>query len=103
MHHDLVLLNAPRIDVFAVRDLRVLAQDVSVRNLQRVTQVSAKILLFKQVRIDRRILRGLEIPRDGQQAGRVRSVGRARAQRWLAPPLAGFTTILLLPATLPSD
>ncbi len=23
------------------------------------------------------------------------------AQRWLAPPLAGFTTILLLPAALP--
>ena len=36
-------------------------------------------------------------------AGRVRSVGRARAQRWLAPPLIGFTTILLLPATLPND
>ena len=33
--------------------------------------------------------------------GRVRSIGRARAQRWLTPPLAGFTTILLLPATLP--
>ena len=33
--------------------------------------------------------------------GRVRSIGRARAQRWLAPPLAGFTTILLLPAALP--
>jgi len=33
--------------------------------------------------------------------GRVRSLGRARAQRWLAPPLAGFTTILLLPASLP--
>lgn len=33
--------------------------------------------------------------------GRVRSVGRARSQRWLAPPLAGFTTILLLPASLP--
>ncbi|WP_411880478.1 helix-turn-helix domain-containing protein [Polaromonas sp. YR568] len=33
--------------------------------------------------------------------GRVRSLGRARAQRWLAPPLAGFTTILLLPAALP--
>jgi hypothetical protein len=32
--------------------------------------------------------------------GRVRSIGRARAQRWLAPPLAGFTTILLLPAAL---
>jgi len=34
-------------------------------------------------------------------AGRVRSIGRARLRRWLAPPLAGFTTILLLPAALP--
>jgi hypothetical protein len=40
---------------------------------------------------------------DLQDAGRVRSTGRARSQRWLAPPLAGFTTILLLPAALPSD
>jgi hypothetical protein len=36
-----------------------------------------------------------------QAAQRVRSIGRARAQRWLAPPLTGFTTILLLPAALP--
>ena len=36
-----------------------------------------------------------------EAAGRVRSIGRARAQRWLAPPLCGFTTILLLPAALP--
>lgn len=36
-----------------------------------------------------------------EAAGRVRAIGRARAQRWLAPPLAGFTTILLLPAALP--
>jgi hypothetical protein len=35
-----------------------------------------------------------------QAAGRVRSIGQARARRWLAPPLAGFTTILLLPAAL---
>ena len=34
-------------------------------------------------------------------AGRVRSLGRARARRWLSPPLAGFTTILLLPVALP--
>jgi hypothetical protein len=27
------------------------------------------------------------------------SIG-ARAKRWLAPPLAGFTTILLLPTAL---
>ena len=32
--------------------------------------------------------------------GKARSIGRARAQRWLAPPLAKFTTILLLPAAL---
>jgi hypothetical protein len=38
-----------------------------------------------------------------QDAGRVRTIGRSRAQRWLAPPLAGFTTILLLPASLQSD
>jgi len=36
-----------------------------------------------------------------EAAGRVRSIGKARAMRWLAPPLAGFTTILLLPASLP--
>jgi len=36
-----------------------------------------------------------------EAAGQVRSIGRARAQRWLSPALAGFTTILLLPATLP--
>jgi len=38
---------------------------------------------------------------DMQADGRVRAIGRARAQRWLAPPLAGFTTNLLLPAALP--
>jgi hypothetical protein len=35
--------------------------------------------------------------------GRVRALGAARSRRWLAPPLAGFTTILLLPASLPSE
>jgi len=38
-----------------------------------------------------------------EAAGRVRSIGRARARRWLSPPLAGFTTILLLPAALPFE
>jgi len=36
-----------------------------------------------------------------ETAGRVRSIGRARARRWLSPPLTGFTTKLLLPAVLP--
>jgi hypothetical protein len=35
--------------------------------------------------------------------GRARSIGQTRARRWLAPPLAGFTTILLLPAALPIE
>jgi len=34
-------------------------------------------------------------------SGRVRAVGQTRARRWLAPPLTGFTTILLLPVALP--
>ncbi len=38
-----------------------------------------------------------------QAGGRVRSVGQTRARRWLSPPLAGFTTILLLPAGLPLE
>jgi DNA-binding transcriptional MocR family regulator len=36
-----------------------------------------------------------------EHEGRVRSIGRARARRWLSPPLAGFTTSLLLPSALP--
>ena len=35
--------------------------------------------------------------------GTVRAIGQARTRRWLAPPLAGFTTILLLPAALPIE
>src|SRR5580700_3551957 len=36
-------------------------------------------------------------------AGKVQSFGRARARRWLTPPIPGFTTTLLLPAPLPID
>jgi hypothetical protein len=36
-----------------------------------------------------------------EAAAKVRSIGRARSQRWVAPPLTGFTTILLLPPSLP--
>lgn len=35
--------------------------------------------------------------------GKVRSIGRTRAQRWLASPRVGFTTILLLPTALPAE
>ena len=36
-------------------------------------------------------------------AGKVQSFGRARARRWLTPPVPGFTTTLLLPAPLPIE
>jgi hypothetical protein len=35
--------------------------------------------------------------------GRVQSLGRGRARRWMTAPLPGFTTTLLLPAALPGD
>jgi len=36
-------------------------------------------------------------------AGKVQSFGRARACRWITPPVPGFPTTLLLPGPLPSD
>jgi tetratricopeptide (TPR) repeat protein len=36
-------------------------------------------------------------------AGKVQSIGRARARRWMTPPVPGFPTTLLLPAPLPND
>lgn len=35
-------------------------------------------------------------------AGKVQTFGRGRAQRWLTPPIPGFTTLLLLPTALPA-
>jgi len=37
------------------------------------------------------------------EAGKVQSLGRGRARRWMTPPVPGFPTILLLPGPLPSD
>jgi tetratricopeptide (TPR) repeat protein len=35
--------------------------------------------------------------------GKVQAVGRGRARCWMAPPVPGFPTTLLLPAALPGD
>jgi len=41
---------------------------------------------------------------DSLAAGdKVQSFGRGRARRWMAPPVPGFTTTLLLPTPLPID
>jgi hypothetical protein len=37
------------------------------------------------------------------EEGKVQSLGRARARRWITPPALGFTTTLLLPAPLLID
>jgi len=37
------------------------------------------------------------------ETGKVQPFGRARARRWMTPPMPGFTTTLLLPAPLPID
>ena len=37
------------------------------------------------------------------EAGKVQSFGRARARRWLTPPIPGFAATLLLPGPLPID
>jgi hypothetical protein len=36
-------------------------------------------------------------------AGKVQSLGRGRARRWMTPPMPGFATTLLLPTPLPGD
>jgi hypothetical protein len=35
--------------------------------------------------------------------GKIQSFGHGRTRRWMTPPLPGFTTTLLLPASLPID
>jgi predicted HTH transcriptional regulator len=36
-------------------------------------------------------------------AGKVQSLGRGRARRWMTPPVPGFATSMLLSAPLPID
>jgi hypothetical protein len=48
----------------------------------------------------RSVQRGLE---SLSAADKVQSYGRGRARRWIAPPLPGFATTLLLTTPLPGD
>jgi hypothetical protein len=48
----------------------------------------------------RSVQRGLE---SLSAADKVQSFGRGRARRWIAPPLPGFATTLLLTTPLPGD
>ncbi len=58
------------------------------------TTSALALALGSSQRTVQRTLRQLE------EAGAVRSIGRGRTRRWLAPAFGGFATTLLLPGTL---
>lgn len=76
--------------------LRVVAEMAAAELALRSLRTAAARSALARARDVQRALVELEAE------GRVRSIGRARARRWLAPPLSGFTTNLLLPAVLPA-
>lgn len=61
---------------------------------------SSSALAIALTRSPRTVQRALESLSD---AGKVQTVGRGRARRWMTPPVLGFPTILLLPGPLPTD
>jgi hypothetical protein len=61
---------------------------------------SSSALALALGKSQRSIQRALSALQEQEQA---RFLGDGRARRWLAPPIAGFTTCLLLPAALPVD
>jgi len=89
-----------------VREVVVLAQPVEDENgavlafLADGESWSSSALAIALGRSQRSVQRALD---SLAAAGKVQSFGRARARRWVTPPLPGFTTTLLLPAPLLND
>jgi tetratricopeptide (TPR) repeat protein len=88
------------------REVVVLAQPVEDENgavlafLADGESWSSSALAIALGRSQRSVQRALD---SLAAAGKVQSFGRARARRWVTPPLPGFTTTLLLPAPLLND
>jgi hypothetical protein len=88
------------------RDVVVLAQPVEDENgavlafLADGESWSSSALAIALGRSQRSVQRALD---SLAAAGMVQSFGRARARRWVTPPVPGFTTTLLLPAPLLND
>ena len=88
------------------RDVVVLAQPIEEDNLSVLAFLvdgeswSTSALAAALGASQRTVQRTLEAL---AAAGRVQSFGQGRAQRWITPPLPGFTTTLLLPAPLPIE
>jgi len=85
-HAHAVVVLAPPIDSEAAALLALLADG------QSWSTSALALALGQSQRTVQRTLSELEA------RGRVHSVGRARAQRWLTPSVSGFATTLLLPA-----
>ena len=60
---------------------------------------STSVLAFALGASQRTVQRAL---RELEESGAARSLGRGRSQRWVARPLGGFATTLLLPGPLPA-
>jgi hypothetical protein len=88
------------------REVVVLAQPVEDENgavlafLADGESWSSSALAIALGRSQRSVQRALD---SLAAAGKVQSFGRARARRWVTPPVPGFTTTLLLPAPLLND
>jgi len=93
---------APR----GVRDVAVLAWPVEERHAEVLALLadgeswSSSALALALSASQRNVQRALDALAG---AGKVQAFGRGRARRWMTPPLPGFTTTLLLPASLPID
>jgi hypothetical protein len=88
------------------RDVVVLAPPVDGDHAQLLALLgdgeswSSSALALALATSQRSVQRALE---SLEAEGRVRSFGRARARRWVSPPLPGIATTLLLPAPVPSN
>jgi len=91
---------------FRAREVAVLAQPVEDENSDVLAYLadgeswSSSALAIALGTSQRTVQRALD---SLAAAGKVQSFGRARARRWITPPVPGFTTTLLLPASLPVD
>lgn len=99
----------PRGFVLAPRTARkvvVLAQPVEEKHAEVLAMLadgeawSSSALALALGTSQRQLQRALEIL---AAEGKIRSFGRGRARRWMAPPMPGLTTLLLLPAPLPGE
>ncbi|MBP0716930.1 HTH domain-containing protein [Burkholderia sola] len=94
------------LEPLGVRDTVVLARPVDDRHAALLALLadgeawSSSALALALGTSQRTVQRALDAL---AETGKVQALGRARARRWMTPPLPGFATTLLLPVALPGD